>query len=75
MSEHGKKLLAPIVLVLGFILLDIRVGTVLLRTTLPKGLTLMGLILPVAITVILIGVLIQRIREVAKGEEDDLGNY
>ena len=75
MSEHGKKIIAPIILVLGFIILDIRVGIVLLKTDLPRGLTLMGLILPVAITLILIGVLIQRVREIARGEEDDLGNY
>ena len=75
MSEHAKKLIVPIILIFGFVVLDIRVGMVLLKTTLPKGLTVMGLVLPIAITLILIGVLIQRIVEITRGEEDDLGNY
>ena len=75
MKSHGKKIIAPIIVVAALILVNIRIVTILLRIPLPTTVVVMGLVLPLFITVILIIVLAERIREIKKGEEDDLSDY
>ena len=75
MNNHVKKIIPPLIVVFILIFMNIRIGKVLLSADLPKGIIAMGLIVPFVIAIISIIVLIERIKEIKKGEEDDLGNY
>ena len=75
MDNHRKKLIAPIIVAIVLVLLNIRIATILIGAELPKVIVAMGTILPLFISIIVIMVLVQRIREIQKGEEDDLGDY
>ena len=75
MNSHVKKIIPPLIVVLILILANIRIGKLLISADLPKGIIAIGLLIPVVITVVSIIVLIERIKEIKKGEEDDLGNY
>ena len=75
MKAKVKKIIAPLLVVLILIFMSIRIGMVLLSADLPKGIITMGLIFPIIITIISIVVLVERIIEIKKGEEDDLGEY
>ncbi len=74
MKSHGKKMIAPIVVTLIFILYFI-IYFVFLFTVL-EGIWkyLFGLI-PLALAIVTISVCIERIKEINKGEEDDLSKY
>jgi hypothetical protein len=75
MKEHWKKIIAPIIVVISVVLVNIRIELALFKAGLPKAIIVIGSILPIIISAILIFVLVERIREVGKGEEDDLSNY
>ncbi len=70
-----KKLVAPIVITLillmyyGFILLN------LIRIPESLGIRILWLIIPLALMGVSVFVLIERIREIRSGDEDDLGKY
>jgi hypothetical protein len=70
-----KKLVAPIVITLillmyyGFILLN------LIRIPESMGIRILWLIIPLALMGVSVFVLIERIREIRSGDEDDLGKY
>ena len=75
-KEHGKKMIAPIViaaLFVGYLAVYIYLLFFAAAVTTP---TLILLAVPLgALGVGMIWVLITRIREIDKGEEDDLSNY
>lgn len=77
MNSHWKKLIAPVVVVVALLVLIGRIVVLLLKTNPLPPITLLalGLALPAIITIILIMVLVERIKEIKKGEEDDLGKY
>ncbi len=70
-----KKLIAPIVITLllllyyGFILLN------LIRIPESVGIRILWLIVPVGLMGVSVFVLIERIKEIRSGDEDDLGKY
>ena len=70
-----KKLIAPIVITLllllyyGFILLN------LIRIPESVGIRIMLLVIPLGFMGVSIFVLVERIREIRSGDEDDLGKY
>jgi len=72
---YMKKLVAPIVITLillmyyGFILLN------LIRIPESMGIRILWLIIPLALMGVSVFVLIERIREIRSGDEDDLGKY
>ena len=75
MDNHGRKIIAPVVIVL-CIMLYYAIGIfVLLKTGIPNAIKIAAVILSIIITVVLIKVLAERVKEIKGGEEDDLGKY
>jgi len=72
---YMKKLVAPIVITFlllmyfGFVLLN------LIRIPESLGIRILWLIIPLALMGVSVFVLIERIREIRSGDEDDLGKY
>jgi hypothetical protein len=75
MDNHGKKFIAPIIVVFGIVLYYFIGINVLLKFNVQKIIIVIVIILSIIITIILIMVLIERIKEIKQGEEDDLGKY
>ena len=75
MDEKGKKMIAPVVITILFILyLVVYFGFIV--ATVPGEPLVLLLALPLAALGIgLVYVLITRIKEIRSGEEDDLSNY
>ena len=75
MDNHGRKMIAPVVVVLILIVYYFAGVYFLLGFNMPIIIKAMIIILSVILTAVLIKVLIERIREIKQGEEDDLGKY
>lgn len=74
MSEHRKKMTAPIIITILCVLYYAFYFTIIIA--LPVGIWKLFLgIIPVVMAVIMIYVCIQRIKEIKGGEEDDLSKY
>ena len=73
-DEHGKKMIAPIVITVLVILYYLVYGTILVRLVPGVGGILLGII-PLVFAVTMIYVCVQRIDEIRSGEEDDLSKY
>ena len=74
MKSHKKKMIAPIVVAILMILYFIVYFGFLI--TLLSGIWKIALgVLPVAFSLVMIKVCIERIREIKKGEEDDISQY
>ena len=75
MNDHRKKMIAPVVITLLFLLyLAIYVGVILMTTAFNPVMILFSIPL-VALGIGMIHVLKERLSEIRSGEEDDLGNY
>ena len=75
MKKHGKKMIAPIVvtgLVIAWLLFYFGFLSVFVENIVLKWLLV---IIPILLGGCMIGVCIQRIKEIKGGEEDDLGQY
>lgn len=75
MNKHTRKLIAPIVITVIFLLY--LGGYMFLLMNIPENILIRLLL---AVPLILLGggmiyVMVSRIREIRSGEEDDLGNY
>ena len=75
MDNHGRKMIAPIVVVLCILIYYSAGIYVLFRFNIPNIVKLLAIILSILITVVLIKVLAERVKEIKEGEEDDLGKY
>ena len=74
MKSHKRKMIAPIVATILLILYNVvYFGFVI--TLLPGIWKYAFGILPLALSVVMVGVCIERIKEIKKGEEDDLSKY
>ena len=73
--EHGKKMYAPIVITVVFILYLIGYGIALAVATEWSPVMLLIAIPLVALGIGMVYTLKSRIKEIRNGEEDDLGNY
>lgn len=74
LRSHKRKMIAPIIItVLVVLYLAVYFGFLAAMLT---GLWkyILGIV-PAALAAVMIGVCIERIREIRKGEEDDLGQY
>lgn len=74
MKTHGKKMIAPIVitaLVVGYYILYF----LLVVHWLTGPLRVVFGVIPAVLAAVMIGVCVQRIKEIRSGEEDDLGKY
>ena len=76
MKKYGKKLIAPIVIsalivlyFIGFIVL------IAVTDGLPLGWMIAGSVIPLGFAGVMIYVLVQRVKEIRSGEEDDLSQY
>ena len=72
---HTKKLIAPIMIAVLFILY--LTGLLVLWTNfyLPLFAKIVGVLILVALAAVMIFVLVERIQEIRSGEEDDLSKY
>ena len=74
MDEHGKKMIAPIVITVIVVLYYLLYFGVLLYF-LPLILKIFFGIIPLLLGGVMIYVCVERIREIKGGEEDDLSKY
>ena len=75
-KEHGKKMIAPIVITVLFVgYLAVYIYMLFFAAAMTKPLLFLLAVPLAALGVGMIWVLITRIREIDKGEEDDLSNY
>lgn len=75
MNDHRKKMIAPVVITILFLLyLAIYVGVILMTTAFNPVMILFSIPL-VVLGIGMIHVLKERLSEIRSGEEDDLGNY
>ncbi len=74
MSEHGKKMIAPIVVTVLTVIYFIVYFTLLIHMLTGLVRLLLGVV-PLAFICVMIAVCVQRIKEIRSGEEDDLGKY
>ena len=75
MADHGKKMIAPIVITALVVIYELVYFGVIISFVPGIALKLLLFILPAALGAAMIGVLVQRIKEIKGGEEDDLGQY
>ena len=75
MSSHGKKMLAPIIITIFFLLYLFVYGALVIMAALEQPLVILFGIPLVLLGAGMIYVLYTRIREIRSGEEDDLDNY
>ena len=74
-TEHRKKMVAPIVITIVFLLYLIGYGIAIAVTTEWNPIMILVAIPLVALGIGMIVVLKSRIKEIRSGEEDDLSNY
>ena len=74
-DKHRKKMIAPIVITVLFLLYLIGYGIAIAITTDWSPVMILIAIPLIALGVGMIVVLKSRIKEIRSGEEDDLGNY
>nr|WP_252722084.1 hypothetical protein [Treponema socranskii] len=75
MYPHTKKMIAPTVIVFLILAYYIAFGVFFVKFAAPLILKLIGIIVPAALSAAFIWLLVQRIKEIKGGEEDDLGKY
>lgn len=74
-SKKTKKLIAPIVITCISVLLLLSYVVSILLVDMPVGISLLLLLIPLALAGVCIFVLVERIKEIRSGEEDDLSQY
>lgn len=74
--NHGKKMIAPIVVAV--IIIAYYVGVAILFASvigIPVIIRVLMIVIPLILAAVMFGVLISRIKEIKGGEEDDLSQY
>ena len=74
MKNHGKKMIAPIVVTALFVLYYVLYFGVIIWYIDGILKYILGII-PLIFTIVMVAVCIERIKEIKKGEEDDLSKY
>ncbi len=72
---HRKKLVAPVVIGLMVVAMYAAMAVGVFVLDMAVILKLLFIVIPLALSGIMIYVLIERIREIRSGEEDDIGQY
>lgn len=79
MNKHKRKMIAPIVItalaIILIILNCVGFAALVFVLKLPTYVGMIGMVVPLAIATTVLGLCIQRIKEIRSGEEDDLGKY
>ena len=74
-NRHGEKIAAPVIVVICIVLHYAIIGMVLFIVNLPVIVKMLGIVFSIIVTILFIMVLVDRIREIRSGAEDDLGKY
>ena len=75
MDKHTKKMIAPVIITIIFILYYIIFFVLCAIIPLPLFIRLPFVLIPLLLTGVCLYVLRERIKEIRSGEEDDLGKY
>ena len=75
MSKHFKKLIAPIIITIITVIYLCFIMMVFLFNSVSGGVMLLGVVILLILVLISVYVLMERIKEIRSGEEDDLGKY
>ena len=75
MSSHGKKMIAPIIITILFLLYLVVYGMLLIKAAVAEPQAILLGIPLVLLGIGMVYTLFTRIREIRSGEEDDLSNY
>ena len=75
MKQHTAKLIAPVVIIAIIVTYYALLGWLVTIMPIPVWGKILAILIPAALIGIAIYVLIQRIKEIRSGEEDDLGQY
>ncbi|MDO5455952.1 MAG: hypothetical protein Q4F25_03435 [Eubacteriales bacterium] len=75
MTKHGKKMLAPVLITLVFLLYLAIYGFLVVMASLEEPMVILMGIPLVLLGIGMVYTLFTRIREIREGEEDDLDNY
>lgn len=75
MDIHTKKMIAPIVIASILILYYVGFSVICMLISIPLALKLLFGLVPLLLAGVSIYVLIERIKEIRSGEEDDLSKY
>jgi uncharacterized membrane protein len=70
-----KKTVAPVIVALILSGYFLSIGFAFYKFNLPNSIKITVVIASVIGTAVIIGVLVERLKEIKGGEEDDLGNY
>ncbi|MGN0306933.1 MAG: hypothetical protein ACI4DN_01825 [Lachnospiraceae bacterium] len=73
--KHIRKVIAPVIITAIIVLYYLGVGAVLLLTPLVPGVAILIGAISVILSAVMISVLVERIKEIRSGEEDDLSQY
>ena len=74
MKNHGKKMIAPIVVTALFVLYYVLYFGVIIWYIDGIFKYILGIV-PLLLSIVMVAVCIERIKEIKKGEEDDLSKY
>ena len=75
MNLHVRKMIAPIIIIICLVSYYLILLYIMLKLKLPTLFNIGIIGITVIVTFILIWVLIDRIKEIRRGEEDDLSQY
>ena len=75
MEKHGRKMVAPLIITVCVLVYLAFYFLSLIDQVRAPVLKLLLAVVPVLLGAAMIGVCVQRIREIKGGEEDDLGQY
>ena len=76
MNKHGKKMIAPIIIAILFVIYYLGIAALFLfADVIPMWGKILLVIVPLALAGVMIGVVKSRIDEIRSGEEDDLSKY
>ena len=75
MNDHRKKMIAPIVITILFLIYLVVYGALMVMAAQFRPFMLLLAIPLAALGIGMVYVLLTRIREIRSGEEDDLSNY
>ena len=74
--NHGKKMIAPIVIAVIIIAYYVGIAVLFASVTgIPAIIRILMIVIPLILAAVMVGVLISRIKEIQGGEEDDLSQY
>ena len=75
MNDHGKKMIAPVVITILFLVYLAFYGAMVIMTAVAVPFMIFLAVPLVALGIGMVYVLAARIKEIRSGEEDDLDNY